>query len=66
MILFQFIQCIFVSSLMKLSPNEIIQGEGVTQTKKNTLASAVRQSQEAHGENFPIGQGWENHEKNDH
>lgn len=23
---------------MKLSPNEIIQGEGVTQTKKNTLA----------------------------
>lgn len=40
MILFQFIQCIFVSSLMKLSPNEIIQGEGVTQTKKNTLASA--------------------------
>ena len=45
---------------MKLSPNEIIQGEGATQTKKNTLAWVVRQSQKAHGENFSIGQGWEN------
>lgn len=35
--LFIFIQCIFVSSLMKLSPNKITQAEGVTQKKINAL-----------------------------
>lgn len=34
--------------------------------RKTLWLGLVRQSQEAHGENFPIGRGWEKHEDCDH
>lgn len=42
---FKLIQRIFVSSLMKLNPSEIVQAEGGTRTKKSALAGMVRRSQ---------------------